>query len=317
MINLLTNLKYEYNFIRFSKIHWILIITIIGVFLINHNNEINDLNSLNQIYQSTIQEATANGENVDELLEKEYTMNEIVHEDGTIIHEIENIIRYDYEKLHEQINAVHPNNLIIALLSNTALVFLPIIAGVLGIFIAVYDFINSTLKTRSLVGNEKNVYFSKLIMTILSFTVAFFIGLFISVMISRIWSSIALNSFSNLGVIEQTPMKEILSAIVVTFSISIFFLIVAFNLGVILKRMSLALVIFLIYHLIIPNLGKLDIKNLIFNLYNFSFAFDLSFNTATYISISLTLTIVILLLITIFSIVAGYSRLFYMSKYTI
>lgn len=321
MNNLKHNIRYEIDFIKYTKLIRYMIFAIVIVFVLNINTLNKTFNVLNKTFQSTVKEVEKNGDDVEKLLNDDFYVREVIQEDGSILLQIDNIVRYDYEQLKLQYDKMQPTNIFFEVLKNSTLIFLPIIAGLFAIYISTYEFSSNTLKTRILNGTTETVFLSKVLSTVIVFTIVFVLSAIIGLFISVVWSSIV-----NLGIDISfiLPKQSLFNIVINTFKalliaylISIVFLVIGFGLGIISSRFSVALGIFLLYHLVVPNLGKYDIKNLIMNLYYLVFNPEIGVSIINFSELNIPTVGSLITITVLLFLITGFIKFREMSKYTV
>ena len=318
MRKLKDNIRYELNYMTATKIPVFILLSILSIFIMTQFNIVNTLNHLNRTFESSVSHAKQNGDDIQQLLEEDYYSKDVLQDNGMVNTTIENVVRYDYESVKTYYQKIQGGNGFIEILSNTSLVFLPIIASIFAIYIATYDFSANTLKTRMLSGDFKLVYMSKLIGVIVVFTSMFVLSLVIGYGIAYGWSTMTQNDrslfFKDIPY-QSVAFIDVFLASMVTYGIALASLLIAFGFGLMCKKGSVAILIFLVYHLVIPSLGKYDFKNIILNIH--ASMFGVNVQSVSHTQLSLTMTTTLLLSIVSLFLVCGYLRFYKMSKYTV
>lgn len=264
--NFLIELKYAH----YMKIPIILTLALMSVYCLGLFNQYQKYNQLNEIFERTSKEIISNGENIEDLLKGDYVIEEQDVGNGNSIVHIDNALKYDYEQLKNHHEKIQPGKITVEILKDTSLVFFPIISCILAIYIATYNFSDDTLKSRMQNGTSLNIFISKLLSFVTLFTIAFIASAMIATVSGFFTSTYFLNNsmgpFKNIS--YNMDYIILIRTLSISYEISIYYAFIFYGISFIVKNFSLVSLLFLMSHLMIPNLGKYDIKNLFINIYS-------------------------------------------------
>ncbi len=295
MKKVLYNVKYDLKLSFFTKSFFMLLIFMFSIFVITQYNQINKYNALTKQYIISYNELKDNGENPDELLKQDFNIIEKVDEYGGVSQFVDNHLRYDFENMKESRTDIEGTNIIVMLLKNSILVFLSICVAIYMIYFTCFEFSEKTLKTRLLMGNFISIFSSKLVSGIILITSAFIISLFSSTVISYIWSVFETQNHSFFNSIDIINISKVVYSVIMSYIILLIYMIAGFGLGILIRKTSVAIVFFLLLHLIVPSFGKYDYKNLILTIYDDIFGITMSNNINFIKGINVSSAILILL----------------------
>lgn len=186
---------------------------------------------------------------------------------GEVNTTVDNVARYSFETLVNSQEQLSPVGFSRFVYGSLGLSIIPILFAILGIQIATYDFKNKTYK-RKLDNNDwKTIYFGKLLSLIL-----IVLSSYIIITVFSLLAGLFLNNFVSIVDVTSYPVKIsnlnnslFLQTVFTTAIVGIVTSIIWFSFGLLLKKSTITIIIFLIYHAVIPNLGKYDYKNAIMN----------------------------------------------------
>lgn len=313
------NLSKEFCYIKFNKIVIFLVAILCLVFAINEYNEIVNFKTLSRTFERTVEEVERNGDNLNELLNEAVSTTEEVQENGNIILQVDNIVRYDYEQLKAQFVLMQPSENFANVLKNSTLVYLPLIAGLIGIYFSSYDLTRNTLKTRLLDGSPQTLFFTKLVVSFFTFFVSYVVSLLFLILISFFWTPNVISAYKSLfnSIIYEVDIYAIFGAILGSLFISWFTLVLTYSIGYLIKKNSISIVIFCTYHLLVPNLGKLDFKNFILNFYLLSYKDSSVVLLPRFVKLNSIMTVSLLLFTISVFLLISFIRFNRMSKYSL
>ncbi|MFC4651672.1 ABC transporter permease subunit [Lactococcus nasutitermitis] len=182
---------------------------------------------------------------------------------------VDNVARYSYENLVIADSQLTVMGFPKYILKYYGLIFLPLIMGLFGISVATYDYKYDTYKRRLNNYTWKEILLGKYVVLLLTIIASY---LFISLL------SVVVGLFlAKFSVPFDVPQygnfhaEMSFSSFAVVFSILCFIgLMVAlvwFTLAINIKNTVVCVIAFLVYDLIVPNLGKYDYKNVVMTLY--------------------------------------------------
>lgn len=220
-----------------------------------HNRVISSHNR----YQRTEMAYKENGIDIVEALQEP---NNIYVEDNSKI--TSNPLKDDFISLAIAIQNLKPRNIISNTLEYLVFVFCTLIFGIYAAYVATYDFKYKTYKFVSVGNNQRDIVLGKLLSVI-----AVMIGTMSFILIFTFIGSLVVNPI----VAAKVPVKNftidifnyehgIIPQLILSFIVMLFYVIVGFSLGFILKSMVIPTIGLLLYGLLIPVLGAYDFRNI-------------------------------------------------------
>lgn len=271
MRELLNNIKYDLKLQLFTKSFYILGFVFVLIFLITHFNQVNKYNSHTDLYIKSYMELKEVGEDPEVLLKQEYKIEETKDEKGGILQFIDNHLKYDFENMKLSRQDITGINIVTSLLKNSILIFLSLTVAIYMIYISCFEFSQRTIKNRILMGKLPIVLVSKFISGLIIVTCIYFFTLIVSAILSYFWSNIVISKSSVSVKVHILELSSVFNGVFISYIILLFYIITGFLIGILLRKSSLAILLFTVLHLIVPSLGKYDYKNMIFNIYNYGF----------------------------------------------
>lgn len=274
-MKILKNIKQELLYNLYSKT--ILFILGITVLFICFNLYLN-VDQLKQNY-STFERSSASaierGENIDELISQLYNVSEETSNGASII-TVDNAVAYDYNEVANSLYLISNNYLITHIIEISSFIIFSLLFSIMGLNMISYDYKYRIIKLKSADTPWYNILLSKLvagicaifILVIIAYSISFVFGIIIR---ESTISNLDLTLFNN---ITFNNDGNILIQLLISFIFSILFFIIGMFLGVIVKNTWVSLALILSYNLFIPNLGVLDLKNVISTIAHQYFNFE-------------------------------------------
>lgn len=274
----------------YTRLILYIFIILIGISTLNTISLIAKIESNYNRYKHTEITYIQDGLNINEYLNIESAINK---ENNTVI--IDNTLRYDFENLSYSINNIKPNNIVANMLEYSIFVFCTFIFGVYGVYIAVFDFKNNTIKSKMIMSDRSSIIIGKnlsafLIIFLLlasvclaTYIFSFFIPLFINVDKYSIGYEFITYNYNN----------NILIQFLFSYAVLCLYFSIGFLFGIVVKNTIICVSILAIYGFLIPILGKYDLRNIISVLSHNIFAFNGNFTMFTPIYLSNHLSIII------------------------
>lgn len=235
-----------------------------------HNNIINNYNN----YLKTEQSYNEEGINIiDSLKEKNN-----IYIDGNTVTE-DNPLKQDFIELAISINNLEPQNIISNTLEYILFVFCTVLFGIYSSYIATYDFKYKQYKNLSVNVEQYKIILGK----ILSVIIVMLTTLSVSLVITFFGSFSVKSIVANKVPIEQYTISTfnydngLFLQLILVFFILLFYIILGFFIGFILKSMVIPATSLLIYGFIMPVLGKYDYRNIFSYFSNKVFSFKARF----------------------------------------
>ena len=264
MKRLLSNIVYDLQLQIRTKSLIILFIVMMGIFMLAQFNQINDFKTEVNMYEIAYQNSKEAGNDPEEILKQDYNIN---NSKENKLEVIDNPLRYQYESMKESRNSLEGRNVIVTYLENTLLVYLSLVITIYMIYVSCFEFSELTFKTRLLMGNSTTISLSKLIAGMIVVTGTFIVSLLLSSLIVQPWIIQATKDYAFNHPLTQYSITHILKVGFMSYIILMLYSIFGFSLGSLLRKTSIATVIFLVLHLVVPVLGKYDYKNLVLTIY--------------------------------------------------
>lgn len=281
MNNLLLNIKNEFKYQYYSKYIIGLLLILFTLICFNFVSLRNSIFSNYELFNKTALEYKNENLNIEEALKEPVNIVDLGNE-GNII---DNVLRYDFENLLKSIDNIKPSKITSQMLAYLSFIFFPIIFGIYGVLVSNYDLKFRTLKLRLLFTDIKTYILSKVISISVVSIVVLFILMLVSIVISyflygNISSNPELSKFIDIS-IPLNNSKNILIQILFSLFIILLFSNLGFCIGILTRNVLTSSLIICIYILIIPNLGKYDLKNTLIGIGNKLFEFSSNFQLAS------------------------------------
>ncbi|WP_226568005.1 hypothetical protein [Bacillus stratosphericus] len=194
----------------------------------------------------------------------------------------------------------------------------PLAFGLYAIYLTTYDIKHKTMKMKAVQYQWNDVLFSKQLS--LYVIILFFIPIicFISYMASHLFYSVISHNISvQLFTYQDRTEHSILLQLMFVVCISWLFSTIVFYLGSLCRSFILSVVIYMVYFLLIPNLGVFDLKNMIANLALHLFSFKGNYQLFVPIPISVTAILICISLLIILLSILTYTVVKRQSKYVV
>ncbi|PZG33980.1 ABC transporter permease [Listeria ivanovii] len=235
-----------------SKYILMMFVALMGICLFSTYTQANILTSREHRFNETEMMYEKDGISLEQALKEDLT----VKKDGNS-EEINNILKYDYFRYVAAKNALAPLNAPNQLFTSAALLILPIIIGIYFAFVAIMDYKSGTLRTQ-LLYNKFKIYFISKLISLFFVTIFSVVSLTIlSIFIQKMYNIIFQVKLDHVVLfINQLP-KQLLYEITSLYIIGLIVFLITF----LLKSHVFSIILLLLYMLLIPNLGGVDLKN--------------------------------------------------------
>ncbi|WP_251422751.1 MULTISPECIES: hypothetical protein [Lactococcus] len=204
-------------------------------------------------------------------LHKPYSLSQSTNGQDQVDTSIENSARYSYESLMISNNQMSLLGFPKFFLKYSGLIFLPIISGFLGIFVATYDYKSATYKRKLNHNSWQEILVGKYLVIIS----VLFIALVFTTLISLVIGGLSVHFIESIDVSKYGSIFEVhnslldLAALGLTvFLMDVITAVIWFTLSLIIKSSVISIVLFLLYDLVLPNFGKYDFKNGMMNVFS-------------------------------------------------
>lgn len=269
------SVKYELKLNWYNKSVFVFFTLMLLIFLLNFWNLINAFKGNSALYQHTYEEMKNSGENVEELLQQDAHIFEEQVEGGGLQQFIDNPLRYDYDNMVASFSDIQGRRIIVKLLEKTTLIFLGLLVGIYMIYISTYENSEKTLKTRLLLDHPLRVVMSKFCSGLIIITGVFCAALCLSWLISLVWSAYVIQPVKLNATASKLGVQETLHSVLISYLIVIVFAAIGFAIGLLFRKMSVGMLLFLLLHLLLPSMGKYDYKNLLMTIFKQGFELDI------------------------------------------
>ncbi|ANY65479.1 hypothetical protein BBD42_02610 [Paenibacillus sp. BIHB 4019] len=256
--------KDELKYQIYSKTLLLIFIITIGLSTLNLFGLVSKAEGTYDVYVKTYNEFKDAGIDVEAMLKS--PINRDIKQNGSDrLTKVDNPVRFQFEEAGAASQLLKGTNIITNTLEWLDFVFFPIIFTLLGIHFVSYDYKYKTYKLKVIKAKWNKLFAGKLFAL---FTCTFFIFIFTliaSYMIglyfhSQVVNRIPIEQFSSLPQIEN---NKFIIQLVFSLFICIFFSLIGFLMGILFKSFILPTIIFLVFNLLLPVLGKYDIRNMI------------------------------------------------------
>lgn len=260
-----------------SKIFWVLLCFVILVSIFMFVSQVGLMNGNFKSFEMNISMSKEQGQNIDELLKGSFNKSS----DGNI-EMIDNPVKYYYLATCSSIIALAPHNAINQLFVSSFFIIFPVICGVYGIVVAYTDRKYRTSTLQNILFSPRSVNCRKIFASVISITISLF-----SAIVTFLFGQILYNFF---GKFPKSPMIDFKSLakisylrmaplqILILMSSSTLFFIITYYLTIVCKNVFAPSFVLAVYNLVLPSLGKYDLKNIMYNAYTNFF----NTNAATY-----------------------------------
>lgn len=212
--------------------------------------------------------------------------------DGEIV---ENILRYDYEQFVLSLHHLQPKQSVIITMEWMGFIVFPLAFTLYAIYISSYDMRFKTVKVKAVKHDWKSVLLAKQCSVYMVMLAAMAAVLCTAYMSSFIFYSLASRVIPvDQFLISALPKANILLQFIVVLTVSFIFATIGFYLGVLFRSFITPALLYIIYSLLVPALGKFDLKNLLSNLGHAVFNFNGNFRLFTPVKVDMFPIIIIL-----------------------
>ncbi|MGV2539598.1 ABC transporter permease [Bacillus sp. NMCC46] len=231
---------------------------------------------------------------------------------------VENVLKYDYEKFIQSLHLMEPTQVISTNLEWMGFIFYPLVFGLYAIYLATYDVKYKTMKIKAVQYQWNDVLFSKQLSLYVIILFLIPILSLISYMASHIFYSVISKDISvQLFTYKDSTEHSILLQLMFVVCTSWLFSTLVFYLGSLCRSFILSVVIYMVYFLLIPNLGVFDLKNMIANLALHLFSFKGNYQLFVPIPMNITTILICISLLICLSSLLTYTMVKRQSKYVV
>lgn len=226
--------------------------------------------------------------------------------DGEIV---ENILRYDYEQLILSVHLIQPKQTVITTMEWMGFIAFPLAFTLYAIYISTYDIRFKTVKVKAAKRDWKAVLLAKQCSVYIVMFLASAAVLCVSYLAGLIFYALAAKTVPVDQFAVSAPSKgNILIQFIVLLAVSFVFATIGFYFGILFRSFIAPALLYIIYALLVPVLGKFDLKNLLSNLGHEVFNFNGSFKLFTPEKVdTIPIMFILLLFFALFSAVAYYA----------
>ncbi|REJ19077.1 MAG: hypothetical protein C6W59_04540 [Paenibacillaceae bacterium] len=290
----------------YNKNIFILMASILILASINLYPNVNLIRQYDIMFQNQVHNLSGDGINPMDFINKEAKVTEITRENGWVVSEIDNPVRYSYDMLMRSIKVVAPEYFAQFSLEIITYILGPVFFGIFGAWMTQYDYREKTVKIRAVEHDWKLVVLSK------QLTIVMFVALTILLVFSvfrlcgPIIHDFAMKNVSgeiDFNLIDQIPVKTgIIQKILISICLCSLFGLIGSFLAILFRSTVYATVMLVVYNFFVPNLGAYDIKNVFLVIGHHTFDFygnfrpiiphDLMLGVANFYVIALLLLVV-------------------------
>lgn len=300
---MLNNIKNEIKYGLFSKVYIFAIIICVAYICLTLFSNVWQLKSNYQLYQRTYSNYIKNGEDVNASLKKNYHIDQ-KQEAGNQIETIDNPLKYDYDNVVHSLYLTSSDYIPIQSLEGSTFALFTILFGIIGVYSISCEYRYKTVKLKASIYDWNKIIFSKMCSGFIAITGIILISLIISYFFGLIIRNVNVNSieFSAFTVSPVINKSNLFIQFLFSISVSYLFYLIGVCLGAIFKNVWIPLVAILAYNLVIPNLGKYDLKNVISVLGHKIYNFQGSQTLYNPISVSTWASVIVILMIAFISV---------------
>lgn len=274
-------IKSELYYGIYSQIYIVVALILLAIATIIIYSNCNQIVNAYHSYRKTEEYYNANHIDIEDALSDEYTYNSSKDGEGEI-ENIENPLRYYRELIGINAYIASPSYAIPSVLEYASCLFFPLLFGILGIITGTYDTKYKTKRIKAIRLSKSKIIASKQIALIISSILIVAVVLFASYLISfllnkMVLANVPLQNFDIHTIETKSPM---IMKIMYGMGIALLFSEIGLFAGTILKGAVIPIIILFSYSLMIPNLGRYDLKNIMLfsaqNVYDYSGSFAIN-----------------------------------------
>ena len=274
-------IKSELYYGIYSQIYIVVALILLAIATIIIYSNCNQIVNAYHSYRKTEEYYNANHIDIEDALSDEYTYNSSKDGEGEI-ENIENPLRYYRELIGINAYIASPSYAIPSVLEYASCLFFPLLFGILGIITGTYDTKYKTKRIKAIRLSKSKIIASKqialIISSILIVTVVLFASYLISFLLNKmVLANVPLQNFDIHTIETKSPM---IMKIMYGMGIALLFSEIGLFAGTILKGAVIPIIILFSYSLMIPNLGRYDLKNIMLfsaqNVYDYSGSFAIN-----------------------------------------
>jgi len=257
---------FEFYYQRRAKIFYLFLAISILLSSLMFFSQVTLIQSNLTNFEMHLEEATKNEEDVHQLLSGNFSVTF-----NNNVEQIDNPLKYYYMAYQSSLVAMNVKNGINQLLSSSYFIIFPFIAGIYGIIVANSDIKYHTTKIRLSLDTQWKLSLNKILASLLSI----FFFLFASIVIFLLLQYLSMffikpepslnidgTLLNQISYLNKAPV-QLLVIIIVAFMNFIF----CFYLTAVTRNTFISLFLLGIYNLILPPLGKYDLKNILLTIY--------------------------------------------------
>lgn len=260
-------LRDEWLYLRYSRAPWVLMAVLLVMAATVGWNASTYARGAYRNYTRAFQEMRDSGENPEAMLTQPANIKMERSGDSEIA-VTDNPIRSGFDEVTRTLQSVQPRVLVPNMLGAIALLIGPLAFSAWGVAFATYDYSNRTVKTRAINGSWPRAVLAKIIANAVT------VGGVIVAVIAVV--SVGARGLTYYATSYMVPNSQVFLAqarvsgegggnlllqAAVTAFVAVVFSTLAFSGGIIFRRMWVPLGIVAAYNLVIPSLGRYDLKN--------------------------------------------------------
>jgi len=295
-------MKQDFEYLYKSKVLFALIISIFFVLAVYQYANISTLKNSYKEFNDMVNTYKENNIDIEKKLKEPLKIERKQSSAGLGI-STNNPIAYSRQKVLESIYTIGPSYSAQSFLGVWTLLLGPLIFGIFGVYLVMYDYRFRTIKLRAIDNNWFEIIIAKqlllliltIIMTILASIIFFLFSLFTYNNIIDGIKGIDLNMLANIK--SNSNFFSKLGTSLLLINVFAFF---SMFLSIISRMIVLPIIVIFSYLFIIPSLGRYDYKNLVLKMASSTFDRFGSFNYALSGDVNLTLCYLIISLLFLF-----------------
>lgn len=259
--NILSMSRREFKYQWYSHLLTVSILVSIFVSLLNLYGLQTKAEGAYDLYIRTYNLYQEEGMDVESMMEMPVN---IIKNDNTEM--IDNPVRYRFEEAEKAVQLLKGGATITQTLEWMTFIFFPIIFTLYSIYISTYDYKYETIKIKAAQFSWPKIISAKLFSLYAGVFIIFTCTLLVSYAVGNLLYNGVISSLSSEDLLKMNlniTNNRLFLQIIFSLAISLLFSTIGFVLGLLFKAALLPIIIFFVYDLIIPIIGKYDIRNMI------------------------------------------------------
>jgi hypothetical protein len=314
--SILNNIGKEFKYLVYSYALLLIFTAVLALSVWNLYLQMKQAENNYQVYLHSRAEYEKQGMDIEKALHAPSDVQKQENGNGSEIEFVDNVLKYDYDNVSKALTIMRPNRILTQTLEWLTFFFFPLIFAIYGLYVATYDYKYKTYRVKAvqtawyhlLIAKQLTVYLSALAVVVVTLALSYPVGLFFY---RRISGKIPIHDFHLNVPMEHHVLWQFLLSLFICFLFST----LGFCAGVVFQRFSAPAILFVVYHFLIPFLGKYDLRNMVAVLGHKVFSFYGNFQLVKPVAVPVPLAIVLPIVFVIVCTLAAYGIAMKQSKY--